>query len=293
MDLDQAFKNFFARRHQGVGFPRFKKKRDIDDSFRYPQGVKIKHNRVYLPKIGWLRFFKSRELPSKPRSVTVKQQASGWYVSILCEVTIPDVQPPEPTMKNSVGIDVGIKSLLVTSDGDEFPALGAYRNAEKKLAKAQKALSRKTRGSHRYMKQRRRVARLHERIRNIRKDYAHKVTTWLVRNYRTIFVEDLNITGMLRNRRLSKSLADAAMGQILRMLKWKCNEHSVVFQKISRWFPSSKTCHACGQMNDALILSDREWTCSACHVTHDRDINAARNIQREGLRIVAVGQPET
>lgn len=292
MDLDQAFKNFFKRRHQGVGFPRFKQKRHINDSFRYPQGVKIKHNRVYLPKMGWVRFFKSRDVPSAPRSVTVKQQASGWYVSILCEVEIPDVQPLAPTMDNSVGVDVGIKSLIVTSDGDEFTALSAYRNAEKKLAKAQKALSRKTRGSHRYRKQRRRVARLHERIRNIRKNYAHNVTTWLVRNYDAIFVEDLHIAGMLKNRKLSKSLADAAMGTILRMLAWKCKEHGVVFQKISRWFPSSKTCHVCGQINDTLALSDRDWSCSHCGTLHDRDINAAKNIQREGLH-VAAGQTET
>jgi putative transposase len=127
----------------------------------------------------------------------------------------------------------------------------------------------------------------------MRNDYAHKVTTWLVETYDAIFVEDLNIAGMLKNRRLSKSLADAAMGKILNMLAWKCEEHGVTFQTVSRWFPSSKTCHVCDCINHTLTLSDREWTCSHCGTWHDRDINAARNIQREGLKIVAAGQSET
>ena len=311
-DLDTAFKHFFRKLKSGEmprdaagnyvkrkngqvkHSPKFKRKAKFADSFRYPQGIKVEDNQVYLPKIGWTTFYKSRELQGTIKSAAVSQRPSGWYVSILCELPDTlDLSPIEPTIENSVGIDVGISSYLVESNGHKTTALNAYRKLERKLKREQRRLSRKQKGSKNRFKQHLRVARLHERIANMRKDYAHQHSTRLVSENQSVFAEDLNVKGMMKNGRLAKSLADASMGQLLTMLAWKAKCAGKTFLKIDRWYPSSKTCSCCGYKLDELKLSVREWTCPACRSRHDRDINAAINIQIEGLRQVAAGHTET
>ena len=228
------------------------------------------------------------------KSATVSQRPSGWYVSILCELA--DVSPHvliEPTIENSVGIDVGISSYLVESNGKKTASLNAYRKLERKLKREQRRLSGKQKGSKNRFKQQLRVARLHERVANMREDYSHQHSTRLVSENQAVFAEDLNIKGMVKNRHLAKSLADASMGQLLLMLEWKAKRDGKTFYKIDRWYPSSKTCCCCGHKLDELKLSVREWTCPQCGSNHDRDINAAINIQMEGLKQVAAGHTET
>jgi putative transposase len=212
----------------------------------------------------------------------------------LCEQADPiQPSPIEPTLENSVGIDVGVSSYLVESNGNKTPSLNAYRQLECKLKREQRRLSRKQKGSKNRFKQQKRVARLHERIANMRDDYAHQHSTRLVSENQAVFAEDLNVKGMMRNPHLAKSLADASMGQLLIMLEWKAKHDGKTFHKIDRWYPSSKTCSCCGHKLDELKLAVREWLCPVCGTRHDRDINAAMNIQHEGLRQVAAGHTET
>ena len=311
-DLDTAYKNFFCKlksgeipRNSDGSYPKrkngqlkhsptFQRKANFADSFRYPQGIKLEDRQVYLPKIGWVKFYKSRELEGTIKSATVSQAPPGWYISILCEQ--PDIihaSPVEPTLENSVGIDVGISSYLVESNGKKTPSLNAYRKLERKLKREQRKLSRQQKGPKNRFKQQLRVAQLHERIANLREDYAHQHSTRLVSENQAVFAEDLNINGMVKNRPLAKSLADANLGQLLMMLEWKSKREGKTFHKIDRWYPSSKLCSCCGHKRDGLKLSVREWTCPECGSRHDRDINAARNIQYEGLRQVAAGHTET
>lgn len=288
-NLQQGFKSFFEGRN---GYPRFKSKKHIHQSFTYPQGVKVQGNRVYLPKIGWVRFYKSREIEGKIKRATIKRQASGWYISITCEVTIdpPDIQP---TPDGTLGIDLGLNDFIVTSDGERVKAPQYLRDAERKLAREQRKLSRKQRGSNRYKKQHQRVARLHERVRNMRQDFLHKLSTRLVRENQAIIVEDLNVEGLAQTR-LAKSVYDAGWGEFVRQLEYKCRWAGKAFHKVDQFFPSTKTCHHCGTLNE-VSLSDREFICQGCGHLVDRDYNAAQNIKERGLLDlnVAAGQTET
>lgn len=311
-DLETAYKNFFDKLKNGEipknpdgslqkrkdgqvkCSPRFKRKSDFSDTFRYPQYIKVEGNRIWLPKIGWVRFHKSRDIVGTICSATVSQRPSGWYVSVLCET--PDIKVPEPvelTEENSVGIDVGVSSLVVASDGYTVLSLNAYRKLDKKLKREQRKLSKKCKGSRNYFKQQYKIARLHERITNMREDYAQKITSLLISDNQAVFAEDLNIQGMMKNHNLAKSIADASMGMLLEMLEWKAKRNFKTFHKIDRWYPSSKTCSCCGYKLDELKLSVREWTCSDCKTVHDRDRNAAINILHEGLRQVGAGHSQT
>ena len=312
MDLQSAFKNFFDKLKKGEiptnpdgswqkrkdgrvkCSPRFKRKTNFEDTFRIPQHVEVKDNRVKLPKLGWVLFYKSREVEGTVQSATISQYPSGFYISILCE--LPDGTRPDtvdPTQENSVGIDVGVSSLLVESNGHKVPSLNAYRKLEKKLKREQYRLSKKQKGSRNYFKQQYKIARLHERIANMRQDYAHQQSTRLIRENQAVFAEDLNIVGMMKNHNLAKSIADASMGFVLETLEWKAKRDGKTFHKIDRWYPSSKTCSCCGYKLDDLQLSVREWTCPECNLEHDRDVNAAINILLEGLRQVGAGHSQT
>ena len=288
-NLHRAFRGFFAGRK---GYPRFKSKRHVHQSFTYPQGVKVHGDRVYLPKIGWVRFYKSREIDGQIKRATVKRHASGWYVSITCEVA---VDPPaiHPTPDGTLGIDLGLNDFIVTSDGERVKAPQYLREAERKLAREQRVLSRKQRGSSRYEKQRRRVARLHERVRNMRQDFLHQLSTRRVCEDQAIVVEDLNVKGLARTR-LAKSVYDAGWSEFVRQLEYKCRWAGKAFHRIDRFFPSTKTCHHCGTLNE-VSLSDREFVCQGCGRLIDRDHNAAQNIKHRGLMDlkVAAGQTET
>jgi putative transposase len=275
--LDTANQNAFAKRAK---VPKFKS-RHKHMSFAYPQSVRVQGNQVYLPKIGWVRFRKSREVEGTLKSATITQQASGWYVSILCEVEVQEYGDIPLHDGNTVGIDLGLTSFLVSSAGDDIPAPHYYRKAQQKLAKAQRALSRKQKGSNRRKKQAHKVARLHEQVANQRRDFLHKLSTALVGESQAIIAEDLNVRGLGRTR-FAKSVHDVGWGMFLRMVAYKTEWQSKVFHQVNRFFPSSKTCYSCETRNP-LALSDRTFVCNGCGTTLLRDLNAARNIKRRGL----------
>ena len=185
-----------------------------------------------------------------------------------------------------LGIDAGVKDLMIRSDGAKVPNHRFLKKAERKLKREQRKLSRRKKGSANWKKQKRKVALVHERVANQRKDALHKATTQAVRDSQAIAVEDLNVNGMVKNHHLAKAVSDASMSEMIRQLQYKCDWYGRDFVKIDRWFPSSKTCSECGCVFDDLTLNMREWTCPECGAHHDRDINAAKNIATEGKRLL-------
>ena len=273
-DLDQAFANFFSGRAR---FPRFKKRSHAQSiRFQLDQRVVADYFRagelLKLPRIGALRVKWSKKPEGVPKMVTLSLDAAGrYFVSFMVEEQI-EVAQPRPA---AVGIDLGLKSLVITSDGNAIGNPRPLRKLLKRLKHAQRVLSRRTKGSARWRRQRERLARLHARVRDARQDLLHKITTALVRDYGYLALETLNIRGMLRNRRLALSISDAAWGEFVRMLKYKAQWHGRIFRQIDPFAPSSKRCSQCGYKLDSLSLSTRHWTCPDCGTEHDRDINAA------------------
>jgi putative transposase len=286
-NLDNAFTNFFNKRG---AFPSFKKKSN-NQSFQYPQGVKLKDNQVFLPKIGWTHFYKSRECFGEIKTVTVsKTPTNKYFVSILCETTIE--KPIKKTIddKTSLGIDVGIKTFAVCSDGQVFENQKYLSKSLKNLKKEQRTLARRYKKgvkiveqSKGYHKQRMVVAKLHEKVSNQRNDFLHKVSTRLVNQYDSIIVEDLNVKGMMKNDNLSKAISDVSWTKFNNFLQYKCEWQGKNYIQIGRFVPSSKMCNHCGHINKELKLKDREWTCQECQRTNDRDFNASLNIKSFGL----------
>ncbi len=290
-DLDGAFQSFFARRAR---FPRFKSKKTDPLRFRVPQRVQVKNGRVYVPKIGWVRMRQSRPIEGLPKSATFKRDPLGrWFICLVTEFELPDIPPPPADPERVVGADAGLTDFLVLSDGTRISAPRFFRKGEQKLRRAQRHLSRCQRGSRRQGIARRRVALLHQKIANRRRDFLHKASTTLTRQHDAICLDALSLRGLARTK-LAKSVLDAGLGEFHRMLEYKARWYGTHAVVIDRWFPSSRLCGACGAIHDALTLSDRTWTCE-CGAQHDRDLNAARNIRTEGLRLlnVAVGHPET
>jgi len=286
--LQRAFQNFFDKR---AASPRFKSKKQTHQAFSYPQGVKVQANQVYLPKLGWVRFHQSREIEGEIKRATIRRKASGWYVSLICEVDISP-QPACPTPDTTLGIDLGLTDFLVASHGERVATPRLLRKAERKLRQAQQSLSRKQKGSNRRHKQREKVARLHEHLANARQDFLHKLSTRLVCENQAVIAEDLSVKGLARTR-LAKSIHDAGWGEFLRQLAYKCAWQGKVFHPIDRFFPSTKLHAACGTLN-TLSLSDRHFQCAGCGQTVDRDYNAALNIKQQGLLVVlAAGQSDS
>ncbi len=280
LDLEDAFERFFRKES---GYPHFKKKHGRKQSFSYPQGVKVTGAQVFLPKIGWVRFRQSREVVGRVKRATVKHKASGWYISLLCEVEIPDAKPVPITDQNSIGIDLGSIDLVTTSRSAKIANKRHYRTTERKLKSAQRSLSRKQKGSNRYSKQQRTVARLHERAADRRKDDLHKLSRQLVDESQAIFCEDLNVKGIAR--RMGKSVGDAGWSELVRQLKYKAKWAGKTLLQISRYYPSTRTCAYCDYVHADLELSERYWKCPSCGTWLDRDVNAAVNIHREGLKL--------
>ena len=284
-NLQTAFVNFFTGRAK---YPRFKSKRDKQNAeyttsaFKYADGV------LSLAKIGKLNVRWSRPFSSKPTTVTVSKTRTGrYYVSLVLD------EMPQPVTKTgqSIGIDLGINRLATLSNGERIPNLRLTRTYEKKLAKAQRLLSRKTKGSGRWHRQRIKVARIHEKLSDARIDHLNKVTTDLVRRFDVIAVEDLNVRGMLRNRKLSRHISDAGFGRFVSMLDYKAAWRGKELVRIDRFFPSSKRCSCCGFLAQKMPLNVRDWQCPECKSEHDRDENAAKNILNfaRGHRVEACG----
>ena len=288
-DLDKAYSNFFRRVKNGEkpGFPKFKSKKHPKRSYRtQANGVRvIDEKHVRLPKLGVVRCRVTQPIEGRMLSATISRSPSGkYYVSICCT----DVPEPEMPLGDNdmLGIDVGIKDLMVRSDGEMVPNGKHLKKAEKKLRREQRRLSRRKKGSANWKKQKLKVARVHEKVANQRRDAIHKATTQAVRESKAIAVEDLNVRGMTHNRHLAKAVSDASMSEIHRQLQYKCEWYGRTFVRVDRWFPSSKTCGECGCVFDGLTLDMREWECPECGAVHDRDLNAARNIAREGARLI-------
>ena len=281
-DLDKAYRNFF-RAPGKVGFPRFKSKR-TRQSYRTSKAKVIDSHHVRLPKLGTVKARVSRMPKGRVLSGTVKQAPSGKYFLSLCCTDVPMACPaPEGT---AIGVDVGIESLMSLSDGTKVENPKATKRLEKKLAREQRRLSRKEKGSKNRNRQRIRVARVQEKAANVRKDAIHKATSRLANENQVVSLEDLNVKGMLRNHHIARAVSDASFFEIARQLGYKCAMRGGTVVRVGRFYPSSKACSCCGHVMDELPLSVRKWKCPECGAMHDRDVNAARNILAEGMRIL-------
>ena len=284
--LARAYENFFAKRGR---FPRFKSKHGRQ-SIQYPQRVKLNGSRIYLPKVGWTKCVVHREIIGKFKTITVSRNACGqFYASILTNDGLD--MPAVSTEGKAIGIDVGLTHIAITSDGSKFDNPRHIRKAQRNLKRKQQSLSRKKKGSKRREKARKMVARVHQRIADARKDYLHKLSRRIVNENQVIAVETLNVKGMLKNHNLAKAVADVSWNMLTSFLEYKAARAGKAFVKCDRWFPSTKACSDCGSISETKPLDVRSWTCPHCGTHHDRDINAARNIRDEGLRILAGGQP--
>ena len=287
-DLQRAYQNFFEKRAR---FPRFKSRKRDTPRFRIPQGVKVADGKVYVPKVGPVEIRQSQPIDGETKSATFKRDVTGnWDVTLVSEFSMPDTALPAADPCRVAGIDLGLKTFAVLSNGERIPAPRFFRKAERKLRRVQRALSRRAKGSARRLRAKRRVAVVHRKAANQRKDFLHKLTTCLVAEYEGICIEDLSVKGLVRTK-LAKSMMDASFGEFRRQLEYKTIWNRRHLAVIDRWYPSSKTCHECGAVNAALTLANRRWTC-ACGAVHDRDFNAALNIRAEGLKLLAVGYPD-
>ncbi len=282
-DARRAYRNWFdslsgRRKGRRVGHPRFRSKRGRQSIRLTRNGFALHGARLYIAKVGDVRVRWSRLLPSQPSSVTVIKDSDGrYYASFVVERDTT----PLPACGRETGIDVGLDRLAVTSDGQIIVNPRFLRAKHRHLAKAQRALCRKQKGSANRAKARRRVAVLHRKVRETRLDHAHKTALRLVRDNQAVYAEDLAITGLARTR-LAKSVHDAGWAQLLRLVEEKAEYYGRAFARIGRFEPTSQVCSACGVKDGPKPLSVREWTCAACGTVHDRDVNAARNILAAG-----------
>lgn len=291
-DQDKAFAAFFQHQallHAGkrggrtVGPPRFKSRKRSPLTFRLPQSLSLRRNRLTVPKVGSVKLVLHRQPEGTLKSATFRQDAtSHWYVSLVYHIELPE--QPAPPIEPSVGLDLGLKDLVVTSAGERVPAPRHYRAAERKLARLQRHLSRCQKGSRNREKARRTVARQHQRVANRRTDALHKLSHQLTHDYATICIEDVHVAGLGRTN-LGKSVHDAAWATLRAQLAYKAQWRGKRLVVIGRFFPSSRLCPVCGCINQSLTLRDRVWTCG-CGAAHDHDLNAARNIRVEGLRLL-------
>ena len=281
-NLDNSYTRFF----KGSGFPKFKSKYG-KQSFQLPQHVYLSDNnkQIYIPKLKWVDIIISREFKDDIKTVTISKTVTNkYFVSILVDNNkeLPKKKPIKEL--TTVGLDLGIKDFCITSDGKKFENKDFFKSTMKKLRIEQRSLSRKIKDSNHYNEQKLRVSLLHEKVRNQREDYLHKITKYLVDNYDTICIEDLSVSNMVKNHNLSRSISDLGWSEFRQMLTYKSEWFGKNISVIGKFDPSSKLCSNCGTINKELKLSDRTWICSECNTEHDRDINAAINIKNFGLR---------
>ena len=265
------------------GFPSFKKKSLMRDSFTVPQKYRIGKTFVFIPKIGEVKWIKHRAIKGKVKHLTITQNGNLWFCSITVELKI---KKPKRNNKNIVGIDVGLKTFATISDGSVIENPKILNKYQKKLNRANRKLSKLAKNGKNKYKQRLVVAKLYRKIRNTRRDFQHKTTHNIITKYDGVVLEDLNIKGMLKNHCLARAISDASWFEWKRQLKYKAEWNNKWFLEIGRFEPSSKTCCECGWYNPDLTLSDREFICMNCGVIHDRDENAAINIKNFGLNTV-------
>lgn len=284
--LDVAYTSFFRNKK---GFPKFKSKHDNNKSFEVPSKtiIDVKNKRISIPKFKQgIKARLHRTIPKKGKikTSTVSMNPSGQYfISILVEEPIKEKKYKKPTMKNSVGVDLGIKDFATLSNGEKIENPRFLKKNLEKLKKAQRKLSKKAKGSNNRKKQRIKVARLHNKIANMRNDFLHKLTTKLVSENQAICLEDLNVKGMIKNHNLAQAIQDVSWSKFNTLLEYKAEWNSVSILRIGRFEPSSKMC-SCGVINKDLKLSDRTWACKDCGTSHDRDILASQNILKFALQ---------
>lgn len=275
-DLDRAFKNFFRGLKQGksIGFPAFKKKGDRS-SFRLTGTIKIQGSKVQLPRLGSIPLKETPNVQGEILSASVTREADRWYVSICTEI---EVQEPEPVQGEVVGIDLGLLSFATLSTGEKILSPKPLLKSLKRLKNASRKHSRKCKGSKNRAKSALKLARLHRKNRNIRKDFLHQHTTQLAKTKSVIVLEDLDVRGMQKNNRYSRSISDAGWSEFRRMLEYKTKWYGSHLVIAPRFYASSKICSVCGFALKSLSLHVREWKCLGCQQTHDRDLNAAQNL---------------
>lgn len=280
-NLEKGFQRFWAgrKKRQKVGFPCFKSRRNGAGSF-YVQDVKAAIGYIQLPKIGRIRLKERGYIPVGPRIIraVVSERAGRWFVGVLVEQD----QPIFTGVKDAhavVGVDLGVKTMAVVSDGQTFDSPKPLKRRLRKLARLNRSMHRKQKGSNNRRKATAKLARLHFKIANIRKDAIHKMTSRLTKTKSVIVIEDLHVLGLMRNRRLSRAIGDVGFGEIRRQLTYKGKWYDCDVQVADRFFPSSRICSCCGEINDALTLADRTWTCLGCKTAHDRDENASKNLE--------------
>ena len=283
-DLGAAFSHFFRRVKAGdvkPGYPRFKKKGHCQEGFAIEgRALQFDGRKVKVPKLGWVRTRQEFRFPGRVLSARFTKRAGHWYLSIQVEVDESWAYPHRCETQAVVGIDLGLRDLAVLSTGERIEAPRALRQHELQLRRLNKELARRERGRANWRKTKGKLGRLHERIANVRHAVTHELTANVVRRFRWIGVEDLNVAGMARGLRLAKSVMDAGMAEVGRQLAYKAPLAGGTVVVADRWFPSSKTCRVCGVVLGALPLSTRRWTCQDCGCEHDRDLNAAKNLER-------------
>jgi len=299
-DLDKAFKGFFKGLN---GFPKFKSKRKSRHSFRTQyfkrkngtENIEIKDNKIKLPKLGWVKFKKSREAKGKIQNITIRKSKAGKYYISVCVKTDQKTIKEEfneqnknqlKETKKEMAIDLGLKDFLITSDGEVIANPRITKKYEKKIARLNRQLAKKEKGSKNFKKIKLKLAKAHEKIANIRKIFLHKLSTRLICENQTIIVESLKVKNMLKNSRLAKSISDVSWSKFIEFLSYKGKWYGRKLIKIDTFFPSSQLCSDCGYQNKGVKdLRVRQWECPICKSIHDRDINASKNILKEGLRL--------
>ena len=295
LNLEKAFNTFFKKK---TGYPKFKSKHKCRWSYttnnlrnkKNPEkdSIRFDGSRIKLPKVGYVKIVEHRQHEGVIKSVVVSKERSGeYYASVLCEIGQP---PILPVTNKVVGIDLGLHDIIVCSDGERVEAPKHFRKSEQKLAKRQRAFSRTQKGSKGHEKARLKVARCHQKIKNQRNDFLQKLSTKLIRENQVICLEDLSVKGLERNKKLAKSATDASFSKFVSVLEYKAEWYGRKVVKIDRFYPSTQLCSGCGYRNEFIKglsgLKFREWICPECGEVHDRDLNAARNILKEGMKVL-------